>query len=104
MKGARHVYYPMSPRSTVVHSSCLDLGYGNVSVTLECNGVRCHQTTRCKDMANYPDDRTRPSPKSVFGTEFLRVCCNIGAGSYFFSCVAGGVLGRVWHKNHALPN
>ena len=54
------------------------------SVTLECNGVRCHQTTRCKDMANYPDDRTRPSPKSVFGTEFLRVCCNIGAGSYFF--------------------
>ena len=76
---------PMIPRSTMVQSSCPDLGYGNVSVTLECNGVRCHQTTQCKDMANYPDDRTRPSPKSVFGTEFLRVCCNIGAGSYLFS-------------------
>ena len=55
-------------------------------------------------MANYPDDRTRPSPKSLSGTEFLRVCCNIGAGSYFFSYVAGPVLGRVWQKNHGRFN
>ena len=94
---------PMIPRSTMVHSSCLDLGYGNDSVTLECNGVRCHQTTRVKTWQTIRMTERDPHQNPFLALNFFEFAA-ISVLVLTFFLVAGGVLGRVWHKNHALPN